>query len=112
MLLLALSKLRIQGFPGGPGVKNLPDSVGDTGSTPGPQKGLQASERPSPRTITAEPALAHPGATATEPALLRLLRPVRSRARAPQEALETVRGQPLLTAAGEGPKAATKTQHG
>lgn len=45
MLLLALSKLRIQGFPGGPGVKNPPDSVGDTGSTPGPQKGLQASER-------------------------------------------------------------------
>lgn len=71
-------------------VKNPPDSAGDTGPTPGPQQILQASKRPSPRTVTTEPVLACPGATATEPTLPQLLKPVRSRARGlQQEALET-----------------------
>ena len=67
---LSLKRLVVLNFPGGPVVKNLPASAGDTGLIPWSKKIPHAAGQLSPWATTAECVLWSPGAPTTEAQML------------------------------------------
>ena len=58
-----VSERETEGFPGGPGVKNLPANAGDTGSISSPRGSHIRREQLNLFTTTIEPVLWSPGTT-------------------------------------------------
>ena len=70
---VGFSNTWLQGFPGGSVVKNLPASVGDTGSIPESRKIPHASWQINPCTRITEPVLQRPRFTTREAIAMRSL---------------------------------------
>ena len=90
--------MSFSGFPGGAVVENLPANAGDTGSSPGLGRSHMATERLGPWATIAEPVRLEP-----------VLRNKRGRD-SERPAHRDEEWSPLA-AAGESPRAETKTQH-